>query len=82
MVKWYKKKKRKKAKAKATKHFRKMQKGYEASVLKCLKKYFFQSFLSCETAPGRVSDKPNQPFAGTNWNVSVGVGRGHPILLT
>ena len=43
MVKLY-QKKRKEKNAKATKHFRKMQKGCKASVLKCLKKYFLQCF--------------------------------------
>ena len=60
MVKWYKKKKRKKAKAKATKHFRKMQKGYEASVLKsisskvfCLVRSRQAVYLISQTNPSR-----------------------------
>ena len=52
MVKWYKKKKRKKAKAKATKHFRKMQKGYEASVLKSISsKVFLPRLAFCCRSP-------------------------------
>ena len=39
-------------------------------------KCFLQSFCS-----KRAEYLISRPFAGTNWNVSVGVGRGHPILL-
>ena len=60
MVKWYKKKKRKKTKAKATKHFHKMQKGYEASVLKSISSKVFclvrprqAVYLISQTNPSR-----------------------------